>query len=217
LANYRKSTRLIAASKPREKYLRRGVRDNMPKVVHQLRDWLATGMNAESILAAIAAIGVSLAGFAGIVGALAGEKLRPAEPGLWLPFWVMISSGLGIVFAALFPFLPHHLGAPDHVSWAAASAFVTVLTSCSLAFFTPRFLEARRHGFIAGTLAFDFLLYLLSFILLVSQLLNTLGVGLPQSAGGFLAGLYLMLLISALNFVYLLYVLAYPRRGPPAA
>jgi hypothetical protein len=94
---------------------------------------------------------------------------------------------------------------------------LTVLTSCSLLFFTPRFLQARRHGFLARTLAFDILVYLLSFILLVSQALNTLGVGLPQSAGGFLAGLYLMLLISALNFVYLLYMLAYPRRERPAA
>jgi hypothetical protein len=173
-------------------------------------------MNAESILVAFAALGVSLAGFAGIVGALAGEKLHPADPGLWLPFWVMISGGLSIVFAALFPVLPHYLGAPDRVSWAAASGVVAVLTGSSIAFFTPRFVQARRHGFLARTLAFDVLLYLLSFILLVSQALNALGVGLLQSAGGFLTGLYLMLLISALNFVYLLYVLAHARRGPPA-
>jgi len=114
-------------------------------------------MYTESILEAIAAIGVSLAGFAGIVGALAGEKLRPADPGLWLPFWVMISGGLSLVFAALFPFLPYHFGAPDHVLWAASSALVTVLTACSLAFFTPRFLRARRDGFLAGILAFDVL------------------------------------------------------------
>jgi hypothetical protein len=174
-------------------------------------------MYTESILEAIAPIGVSLAGFAGIVGALAGEKLRPADPGLWLPFWVMISGGLSLVFAALFPFLPYHFGAPDHVLWAASSALVTVLTACSLAFFTPLFLRARRDGFLAGMLAFDVLLYLISFLLLVSQVLNTLGVALHQSAAGFLAGLYLMLLISALNFVFLLYVLGYPRQGPPTA
>ncbi len=91
-------------------------------------------------------IGVSLAGFAGIIGALAGEKLRPAEPEVWLPFWVMISSGLSIVFAALFPFLPYYLCAADRVSWAASSAFVTILTACNLAFFTPRFLRAQRDG-----------------------------------------------------------------------
>jgi hypothetical protein len=174
-------------------------------------------MYAESILEAIAAIGVSLAGFAGIVGALAGAKLRPADPGIWLPFSVMISGGLSLVFAALFPFLPYYFGAPEHILWAASSAFVTVLVACSLTFFTPRFLRARRDGVHAGSLAFDILLYFISFVLLVSQVLNTLGVGLPRSAGGFIVGLYLMLLISALNFVFLLYVVGYPRRGPPAA
>ena len=173
-------------------------------------------MYAESILVAIAEIGVSLAGFAGIVGALGGGKLRPANPEVWLPFWVMISGGLGIVFAALFPFLPYHLGAPDHVCWALSSAFVTILTAGNLAVFIPRFLRARRRGFLGGILTFEILLYLISFFLLVSQVLNTLGVGLPQSAGAFLAGLYLLLLISALNFVFLLYVLGGRRPDPPA-
>ena len=174
-------------------------------------------MNASSILETIAVIGVSLAGFAGIVGALAGDKLRPANPEVWLPFWVMISSGLLIVFAALFPFLPFYLGAPDRISWAASSAFVTVLTACNLAFFTPRFLRAQRDGVLARALAFSALMYLSSFLLLVSQALNAVGIGLSQSAGGFLIGLYLMLLISALNFVFLLYVVGGPSQGPPAA
>lgn len=173
-------------------------------------------MYAESILEAIAAIGVSLAGFAGIVGALAGDKLRPADPGLWLPFWVMISGGLSLVFAALFPFLPYYLGAADHVLWATSSAFATVLIACTLSFFTPRFLRARRDGVHAGSLAFDILLYSISFILLLSQVLNTLGIGFPRSAGGFIVGLYLMLLISALNFVFLLHVVGYGHRVPPA-
>ncbi len=43
-----------------------------------------------------------------------------------------------------------------------------------------------------------------------------LGVGFPNRAGGFFVGLYLMLLISALNFVFLLYVLGGARRDPPA-
>jgi len=173
-------------------------------------------MYAESILEIIASIGVSLAGFAGIVGALARERLCPGDPGLWLPFWVMISCGLGLVFAALFPILSYYLGARDHVLWSASSAFLTVLVTCSVVFFAPRFLRARRDGFLAGVLTFDVSLHLVSWLLLISQVLNMLGVLLPQSAGGFLVGLYLMLLISALNFMLLLYVLGYPRRGPPA-
>ena len=174
-------------------------------------------MYAESVLESIAQIGVSLAGFAGIVGALAGDKLRPVDPELWLPFWVMISSGLSIVFVALFPFLPYQFGLPEHVSWAASSAFATLLITGNLAFFTPRFLRARRAGVLGRTVAFDVLLYVVSFVLLVSQVLNTLGIGLRRSAAGFLTGLFLLLAISALNFVFLIYVLGLPRRGQPAA
>ncbi len=175
-------------------------------------------MDTESfLLETIAGIGVSLTGFAGIIGALAGEKLHHADPELWLPFWVMISGGLGIVFAALFPFLPHYFGAADRMSWAASSAFVALLTACNLAFFSPRFLRAQRDGVLARAPALSLLLHLTSFILLVSQVLNTLGVGFHQSVGGFVLGLYLMLLVSALNFVFLLYVLRGPRPSPPAA
>ncbi len=173
-------------------------------------------MDSESfLLQAIAGIGVSLAGFAGIIGALAGEKLRHADPEVWLPFWVMISSALSIVFAALFPFLPHYLGAPLRGLWAASSAFVTLLTAGNLAFFSPRFLRAQRDGVLARTRAFSVLMHFISFFLLVSQVLNLLGIGLSRSAGGFLLGLYLMLLVSALNFVFLLYVVANPHNGSP--
>jgi hypothetical protein len=173
-------------------------------------------LDAESTLESVAEIAVSLAGFAGIVGALAGEKLRPTHPEVWLPFWVMISSSLGVVFAALFPFLPHHLGATDSVAWAASSAVVTVMTACNLAFFTPRILRAQRDGVLARILAFDVPLNLSSLLILVSQVLNTLGVGLPRSAGGFLIGLYLLLLLAGLNFVFLLYVLSRTPSRPPA-
>lgn len=173
-------------------------------------------MDEKNVFDTIAEIGVALAGFAGIVGALAGEKLRRANLELWLPYWVMISGGLSIVFAALFPFLPYHLGASDRFSWAAASAFVTVLTVSNLAFFMPRFVRARRVGVFVRMHSFDILIYLITFFLIVSQVLNMLGVGLPQSTGGVLVGLYLMLLISALNFVFLLYVLGRPRQDPPA-
>src|SRR5437899_2399366 len=103
-------------------------------------------MNAENTLEAIAQIGVALAGFAGIVGALAGEKLRPTHPEVWYPFWALISSGLGVVFVALFSFLLHHFRAPDNIIWAASSAFMFVVTASNLAFCLPRILRAARNG-----------------------------------------------------------------------
>ena len=175
------------------------------------------GMDAESTLEAIAEIAISITGFAGIVGALAGEKLSRAHPGVWLPFWVMISSGLCILFTALFPFVPYHLGAPDRVSWAVSSAVLAALTACSVAFFMPRISRAQRDGALVRMPAFDVSLRVCAFFVVVSQVLNMLGVGLPQSAGGLLIGLYLSLLISGLNFAFLLNVLGRPRGGPPAA
>jgi len=173
-------------------------------------------LDAESTLESVAEIAVSLTGFAGIVGALAGDKIRPTHPEVWFPFWVMIASSLGVVFTALFPFLPHYLGASDNVAWAASSAFLTVLTACNLAFFMPHILRAQRDGVLARILAFDVPLNLSSLLILISQVLNALGVGLPQSAGGFLVGLYLLLLVSGLNFVFLLYVLSRAPDRPPA-
>jgi hypothetical protein len=53
-------------------------------------------------------------------------------------------------------------------------------------------------------------------IAFLSQLLNALGLGLQQSVGGFLVGLYLLLLLSGLNFVYLIFVLVRPEDAPRA-
>jgi hypothetical protein len=164
-------------------------------------------MEAESTLETVAQIAVSLAGFAGIAGAFAGEKLRPANHLIWLSFWAMIASSLGVLFCALFPSLPHHLGAPNNVTWAASSGVMAVVTLCNLAFFLPRIWRAKRDGKLVPIRAFNIPLDICPLVVVVSQTLNALGVGLGQSAGGFLIGLYFLLLIAALNFVQLLYVL----------
>ena len=174
-------------------------------------------MEAESTLETIAEIAISITGFAGIIGALAGEKLSPAHPGVWLPFWVMISGGLCVLFGALFPFLPHQLGAPDAVSWALSSAVVAAVTACNIAFFFPRILRAQRDGVLARIPIIDAVLRVIPFLVVASQVLNALGVGLSRSAGGLLIGLYLSLLVAGLNFAFLLNVLGRPRGDPPAA
>ena len=172
-------------------------------------------MDAEDTLGILAQIGVALAGFAGIVGALAGEKLRPMHPEVWLPFWALISSGLGVVFVALFPFLLHYFGAPDNIVWAASSAFLFVLAATNLAFFLPRILRASRNGVFRRIRTVAIPVDSASFLVLVTQALNTVGIGFAQSVGGFLVGLYLLLLMSVLNFAFLLYVLGRTPDGPP--
>ena len=174
-------------------------------------------MEAEGVLEVIAEIAIAFTGFAGIVGALAGKKLSPTRPDVWLPFWGMIAVGLGIVLAALFPFLPYHLGASDQLSWAVSSAVVVVLLVCNFVFLSPRIFRAQRDGTFPKMPAFDVPIVVCLLLAFVSQVLNTLGVGLPRSAGGLLIGLYLLLLLSGLNFAYVLYVLVRPQDDSRAA
>ena len=168
-------------------------------------------MDAEGTLEVIAEISIAFTGFAGIVGALAGARLRPAQLQVWLSFWFMIESGLGTLFAALFPMLPYHLGLPDPHVWSASSGFVVILIVCHIAFMSPRFIRASRDPSNVRVPALQIGARSALVIALVSQLLNALGVGLPQSAGGFLIGLYCLLLLSGLNFAGLMFVLLRPE------
>ena len=171
-------------------------------------------MEAEGTLEVVAEISIAFTGFAGIVGALAGAKLRPAHLHVWLPFWLMIEGGLGTLFAALFPMLPYHLGLPDPHVWSASSGFVVILIVCHIAFMSPRFIKAWQNPSYVRLPALQIAVWSARsalVIALVSQLLNALGVGLPQSAGGFLIGLYCLLLVSGLNFAGLMFVLLRPE------
>ena len=89
-------------------------------------------MEAEGTLEVIAEISIAFTGFAGIFGALAGGRLRPDQPHVWLPFWGMIEVGMGTLFAALFPLLPYHLGLPDQQVWSASSGLLVILIACHL-------------------------------------------------------------------------------------
>jgi hypothetical protein len=171
-------------------------------------------MNAEETLGTIAQIGVSLAGFAGIVGALAGEKFRPTHPEVWYPFWALIASGLGVMFVALLPLLLQHLQVSDRGVWVASSSFLFVLTAGNLAFFLPRILRAARVGAFRRIRAVAVPVDSASMLVLVTQALNAFGVGFEQSVSGFLIGLYLLLLVSTLNFAFLLYVLGRAPNAP---
>ena len=70
-------------------------------------------MDAESALEAVAQIAVSVL--------------------IWLSFWVLISSSLSAVFAALFPLIPHSLGATVAFTWATSSVVLILITVCKLA------------------------------------------------------------------------------------
>ena len=167
-------------------------------------------METDSTLQTIAQIGVSLVGFAGIVGALASDKLRPAHLEVWLPFWAMICSGLVLVFGALAPQILQPFGLRENAVWAASSAFVLVLTAANLASFLPRILRATREGTFRRIRTIAYPLDGACFAVIGTQLLNAFGIGFGQTGAGFLLGLYLLLFVSSLNFAFLLYVIGRP-------
>jgi hypothetical protein len=117
----------------------------------------------------------------------------------------------------LFPLLPYHLGLPDQQVWSASSGLLVILTACHLVFMSPRFLRAQRDPSYVRLRAFSLPARLAVIIVFVSQLLNAIGIGLPQSAGGFLIGLYSLLLLSGLNFAHLMFVLVRPENESRAA
>lgn len=174
-------------------------------------------MEAQGTLQVVAEISIELTGFAGIVDALASGRLTRQQPHIWLPFWSVLELGLGTLFAALFPMLPYHLGAADWLVWATSSGFVVFLLGCHMAFMAPRFLGAAGNPSYVRLQALENVLRVALLLALVTQRLNTIGVGLRHTAGGFLIGLYCLLLVSALNFTYVIFVLIRPENGAPAA
>ncbi len=168
-------------------------------------------MEAEGTLQVVAEISIAFVGFAGIVGALAGGRLKPSQPHVWLPFWAMIEGGLGTLFAALFPVLPYYFGLPKRQVWASSSGLIVILIVCHLVFMSPRFIRAVRGPAWVRLLGLEIPLQSALLIAFLTQLLNALGIGLQQSVGGFLVGLYFLLLISGLNFAYLIFVLVRPE------
>ena len=103
-------------------------------------------MEVTGTLEVLAEIAIAFAGFAGIVGALAGTKLSPDHPSVWLPFWCIIEFSLATLFAALLPIVHHELGAPSPLVWALSSGILAAFLLCHFVLVTPRFLRADRQG-----------------------------------------------------------------------
>ena len=82
---------------------------------------------------------------------------------------------------------------------------------------TPRFYRAQLGGAFVRVLPLEIPISASIVFALISQLLNAFGIGLRQNAGGFLIGLYLLLLCSGLNFAYLIYVLVRGDHKAPAS
>ena len=164
----------------------------------------------------VAEISVAFLGFAGIVGALARGQLTPAHPHTWLGFWTMLEFALALLFASLLPALLNQLGFSAWTSARLASAALGGFLILHLTLVTPLFVRARRG--VRWPLSIQ-LLDLATFASLLiaglSQTLNALGFAWGSAMGGFLVGLYFLLVVSGLNFALLAYLILLPEPDAP--
>jgi hypothetical protein len=169
-------------------------------------------MEAEGTTQIIAEIAIAFTGFAGIVGAFGRERLKPDHPHAWLGFWTMIEFGLVTLFAALLPSVLYHVGAGSWDVWKLASSAFALFLLAHLAFVTPLFLRARR-GIVwpRGLYIIDVSTLVCLLLAFVSQTTNAFGLLFANRVGGFLLGLYLLLLVSGLNFALLVYLILEPE------
>jgi hypothetical protein len=169
-------------------------------------------MEAEGTTQVIAEIAVAFIGFAGIVGALARGQLRPDRRHTWLGFWTMIEFGLAMLLAALLPALLYHLGSESTQIWRISSSVFAVFLMAHLSLVTPRYVRARRGvRWPIGIHVLDIALFILLLMAFVSQILNAMGIAFTTPVGGFLIGLYLLLVLSGFNFALLVYLLLLPE------
>lgn len=173
-------------------------------------------MEASGTLQVIAEIAVAFIGFAGIVGALARGQLSPEDPHSWLGFWTMIEFGLAMLLAALLPSLLFHLGTDTPSLWGFSSGVLALYLLVHLTFVTPLFIRARRGvSWPLGIVLLDVATFICLLLAFVSQTLNAFDVGFDTGIGGFLVGLYLLLMVSGLNFALLAYLLLLPEMESP--
>jgi hypothetical protein len=161
-------------------------------------------LEGSEVLTLLAEIFVSFAGFTGIVAVL-GQR----SDGVWRPIDVLRFRGLlfaslvGLVLA-ITPFGLHYLGVIETVAWGSGSAILAILIIVMLVSSISEHKKVRATedpDFVPGVRLF---LVLLSVPVVITLVLNAVGVGLRHSFSGYLVGLLYLLITCAAMFALLL-------------
>jgi hypothetical protein len=161
-------------------------------------------LEGSEVLTLLAEIFVSFAGFTGIVAVL-GQR----SDGVWRPIDVLRFRGLlfaslvGLVLA-ITPFGLHYLGVIETVAWGSSSAILAILIIVMLVSSISEQKKVRATedpDFVPGVRLF---LVLLGVPVVITLVLNAVGVGLRHSFSGYLVGLLYLLITCAAMFALLL-------------
>jgi hypothetical protein len=163
-------------------------------------------LEGNDVLIVIAEVGIAFAGFSSIVAIFVRR-----ETGGWtrediLRLWQLLVYSLGAVFFALFPLALFYCGLAGSSIWVASSAVLGAFMAVNLALSLITVFRALQEDESALSRAVVATIASLSFMVLVVQVLNALGVVFKSSFGGYLIGLLWLLVGSGFFFVRLLAV-----------
>ena len=161
-------------------------------------------MQGSDVLTILAEIFVAFAGFTGIVATL-GQRSQ----GTWRPVDVLRFQGLlatslgGLVFSVV-PFGLHYAGVASPVIWGSGSALMAVY----LVWGFNKLLRAQANlqitddpDYVPGV---RLTLLIIAVPVVITQILNAIGLGLQHTFSGFLIGLIYALIMCCAMFVLLL-------------
>ena len=167
-------------------------------------------MSGVESFSTIAEIAIAFLGFTGVVGVFSG---RGHSDAVSTRLWIMVEFGLALLLLSLLPLVLHALGWNGPTLWLTCSIAAQLFLIGHQVLFAPRILRLIRAGAWGDVpVLLNYATPVVYLGCFATQLINSLGVGLERSSGGYLLGLFLLLAASGLNFIALLVTL---RSSPP--
>jgi hypothetical protein len=168
-------------------------------------------MQGSDVLLTIAEVSVAFAGFASIV-----VLFQHRDPDNWpasvvIRLRTMIECSLVALFAAIFPFVLHHLGLVGEVLWGTASVVFGLVYIA----FALRVWRHSRPGLESGELSRTFAVSSNLGVAVVSLLLlvNGMGIMFQRAFGPYLVGVACTLLFASLMFLRVVVFPTSPSRS----
>jgi hypothetical protein len=160
-------------------------------------------MEAGEVFLTIAKISVAFAGFSGMVTALRKRSNDKWNRGDILRFWQMIEVSLSALIFSLLPFVFYYAKLSSAAIWASCSFLLAFVQSIQLGRAGYRTFRAARNDQTIS-LRFTTTFLFVGIIIVVLQLMNTVGIGFYRSVSPYLIGLFWQLSLACVLFWRLL-------------